>query len=78
MDVVDEAKRQERQDRDRAKKNQKQKTAVADAEQPLWINGMACCRDCQTPLDNERIGARPNAARCIPCKKIWEKKDNGR
>ncbi len=34
---------------------------------PLFIDGVACCRDCQEPILSARIKAKPGCSRCTPC-----------
>jgi DnaK suppressor protein len=44
-------------------------------EPPQWIdNGVVRCIDCGTPVNPNRLRAKPNAARCTYCQNIQEKK----
>lgn len=73
MDEADHAKLREMGFRDEALKRHRERAEADDAAKPLIIDGVVCCRDCQEPIEPERLRARPNAARCIDCKTIWER-----
>jgi DnaK suppressor protein len=36
--------------------------------------GVVICIDCTTPIEIARLSAKPNAARCIQCQTIEEKR----
>ncbi|MGR6871223.1 TraR/DksA C4-type zinc finger protein [Pseudomonas sp. HK3] len=42
------------------------------------IDGWVVCIDCVTPLQPDRLKAKPDAARCIECQSIHEKKEKRR
>lgn len=38
-------------------------------------NGQVLCIDCDEPVQSKRLEAKPNAARCIECQCIYEKRE---
>lgn len=76
MDISDKAKPLEQLERQCSIERQLDRAAIEDAIEPIYIDGVPCCRDCHDPLDEDRLRARPNAARCVPCKMIWEHRKN--
>lgn len=42
----------------------------ADTPDPVVIDGVACCADCEEPLTETRLKIR--AGRCVPCQEIAE------
>lgn len=75
MDPADYATQAEMGFRNAAIKRQQDQAAADNAAKPITIDGVICCCDCLEPIEPERLQARPNAARCIDCKTIWEKKN---
>lgn len=41
-------------------------------EDPLIVNGVLVCRGCGDGLSAERLRARPDATRCVPCQEELE------
>jgi len=75
MDDADRAKEREMAHRDRALANEL--AAHMESEPPLIIDGRRCCIDCEEPIPEERLAARPDSVRCIECKQIKEQKQRG-
>lgn len=42
-------------------------------EDPLIINGVRCCLDCEEPIPEGRLELEPDARRCVPCQTKHEK-----
>jgi len=70
MDDVDRAKIDEQEHRNRSIKN--------SLNQPFpkqkIIDGVVLCIDCLETIPEERLKAQKDAARCVECKSIYEKK----
>lgn len=77
MDDADRAKVVEQAHRKRALALLQDAAEREKSEGPIMIDGVAHCRDCKEPIPTERLAARPDAARCITCKEILEKRRNG-
>ncbi|MEN6619993.1 MAG: TraR/DksA C4-type zinc finger protein [Smithella sp.] len=43
-------------------------------EDPLIINGVRCCLDCEKPIPLRRLKLQPNAKWCVPCQTKNEKR----
>jgi len=43
-------------------------------EDPLIINGVRCCLECEEPIPQERLKLQPNARRCVGCATKIEKR----
>ena len=69
MDDLDRAKRLEQSERERLIQQHRQRLR----EQPLNIEGVACCRDCGTSIE-DRLAAGIDACRCIECQRIKERR----
>lgn len=50
---------------------------LAKAQEPLQlrIDGQICCLDCEAPIAANRLAAKPDAPRCIPCQQRKELQD---
>ncbi len=72
MDLLDEAKELEMAVRDRALANH-----FAGIKEPAQDveNGVVYCICCATVIPQERLLAKPNAARCVDCQLIFEHKE---
>jgi len=42
-------------------------------EDPLIIDGVRCCLDCEEPIPAARLELKPDATRCVPCLERKEK-----
>jgi len=42
-------------------------------EDPLIINGVRCCLDCEVPIPGGRLDKVPDARRCVNCQTKIEK-----
>lgn len=38
------------------------------------VAGHVLCIDCDEPVEPRRLAAKPNAARCIDCQTLWERR----
>ena len=45
---------------------------MGDDESPIYIDGVACCVDCEEPIPVARLKALPNCCRCIDCQEEYE------
>ena len=45
---------------------------ATDDEAPIYINGVACCVDCEEPIPLARLAALPHCCRCIDCQEEYE------
>lgn len=70
MDDADRAKEIEMRDRRAALKMAKHHPEPAQQ----IIDDEVLCIDCDTPVSQERLKAKPNAARCIDCQSLHEMK----
>ncbi|CAA0097693.1 RNA polymerase-binding transcription factor DksA [BD1-7 clade bacterium] len=70
MDIIDNAKAHEEQDRARAMHNQKASRTPEPAQHTT--SGHVICIDCADPISAQRLVAKPNAARCIDCQGFFE------
>lgn len=68
MDLFDEAQKQEQRFRERAIKQQQQRTQ----EKPDEDEHGRYCLDCADVIPLARIKALPNAVRCISCQQLKE------
>lgn len=41
-------------------------------EKPIYIDGVACCIDCEEPIPAARLEALPHCCRCIDCQEDYE------
>ncbi len=48
--------------------------AAHSNDEPFYIGGVRCCRDCEEPIPAERIRANPQAARCVACQARKERR----
>lgn len=71
-DLLDRAKDLEMLQRQKAL--QKTLSSVAEPEQDIRDDGVVICIDCGVVIPQTRLEAKPNAARCIHCQQIEEKK----
>jgi phage/conjugal plasmid C-4 type zinc finger TraR family protein len=39
---------------------------------PVYVDGVACCRDCGEPIPAARLAALPDAERCAECQQDFE------
>lgn len=74
MDDADRAKKLEVHQRHIALAAQQAKAADDDGAKPVMANGVAHCIGCGVVIPPERLKVRPNAARCVNCKTIYEKR----
>ena len=70
-DILDRAKDVEMQQRDQALKLA---LAVKEPAQEI-VNGRVLCIDCDAAIEMARLVAKPEAARCIHCQQVFEKKE---
>ena len=40
---------------------------------PIFIDGEACCRECEEPISPQRLAVIPDACLCIHCARQMEK-----
>ena len=45
----------------------------ASDDSPLYIAGIRCCVDCEEPIPEPRIEAKPDVARCVECQEKHER-----
>lgn len=69
-DLIDRAKEMEMRQRQVALDNALQTTEPAQDIQ----DGVVICIDCTIPIEIARLDAKPNAARCIQCQTIEERR----
>jgi phage/conjugal plasmid C-4 type zinc finger TraR family protein len=69
MDDVDVAQKYE----ESARRHGAAITLTPDRATPLVIDGETCCCDCEVVIPEERLAARPDAARCIECQTAHDK-----
>jgi phage/conjugal plasmid C-4 type zinc finger TraR family protein len=43
-------------------------------EDPLIIDGLRCCLDCEKPIPQKRLEVHPGAKRCVECQEKEEKR----
>ncbi|MEJ1358324.1 MAG: TraR/DksA C4-type zinc finger protein [Candidatus Sedimenticola sp. (ex Thyasira tokunagai)] len=72
MDDIDRAKQREVLHRDKAL--EAQLAAGAETESPYEVDGIRYCLDCHDEIPEERIKARPESVRCVPCKEKKEQR----
>jgi DnaK suppressor protein len=70
-DIFDAAEQVEQRQRDTALARARQ---VTPEPEQLVVSGVVLCIDCDDEVQPERLRAKPNAARCIHCQSIWERK----
>lgn len=72
MDILDDAKKAEMEDRDRALANHfaRAKDPAQDIE-----NGIVFCIRCGVEVERERLDVKPDAARCVDCQTIHEQQE---
>ena len=46
-------------------------------EEPLIIDGVRCCVDCEEPIPVRRIELLPDAVRCVECQEVHEQYKRG-
>lgn len=39
---------------------------------PVYVDGVACCRECGEPIPAARLAAAPDAECCVECQKDFE------
>ncbi|QEW05641.1 TraR/DksA C4-type zinc finger protein [Nitrincola iocasae] len=69
-DIVDHASEREQQQRDQALARR----VVFEPMQDVF-DGVVYCIDCGDQISQERLAAKPNAARCIHCQTTWERRN---
>lgn len=69
MDIFDQASELERLDRESALVRAR---AHLDLRGPEWVNGVACCRECGTPIPARRLEALPSVSLCLACQEERE------
>lgn len=52
----------------------KAKARHTEEEDPLIIDGVRCCLDCEKPIPLARLELQPNAHRCVQCQEKKEKR----
>lgn len=73
-DIVDIAQNEENSDRDAAILAALAPPAGCESG-PCWIDGLAYCRECETPIPEKRLKAVPGTGLCVFCAaEIQEKK----
>ncbi|CAA0111633.1 RNA polymerase-binding transcription factor DksA [BD1-7 clade bacterium] len=70
MDIIDDAKAREEQDRARAIEHHNSQRKQEPAQQKA--GRYVVCIDCCEPISAQRLAAKPNAARCIDCQGFLE------
>jgi phage/conjugal plasmid C-4 type zinc finger TraR family protein len=63
-DIIDDAQQEEMRIRSEALDRARAKHPDPG---PLFIDGVACCRDCEEPILSARLKAKPGCGRCVPC-----------
>ncbi|MGE4293881.1 MAG: TraR/DksA C4-type zinc finger protein [Desulfovibrio sp.] len=43
------------------------RVATDNGPGPVMIGGVACCIDCELPIDPARLAALPGCSRCVRC-----------
>jgi phage/conjugal plasmid C-4 type zinc finger TraR family protein len=71
MDQFDQAQALEELHRDKALEAHR-RSRRGDVSQ-LIIEGEICCRECNEPIEPERLKARPESVKCISCKVLEER-----
>ena len=69
MDIIDEANARADMFRENAVNAVRQNNPP---ESPLYLDGVRCCLDCEEPIPEERLEARPDAVRCVECQTMNE------
>jgi len=46
--------------------------AIPPEPGPVFIGGVACCRDCAKPILSARLKAKPGCSRCVTCQGALE------
>jgi len=69
MDIIDRAQEHERKLREQAI----YKALSRCDEDPLYIDGVRCCVDCEKPIPEGRLRIRPTAVRCVACQEKIER-----
>ncbi|HJW81964.1 MAG TPA: TraR/DksA C4-type zinc finger protein [Acidiferrobacterales bacterium] len=73
-DVVDSAcKLEQRENADALAAHMARVSALREPA-PQIENGVRVCIDCGDDLDEQRLAAQPDAARCVPCKTRAERR----
>lgn len=75
MDIVDRAEALEERQRNLALKHHK--SAQKELPQDI-VDGVVYCIDCGVKVQEERLKAKPDAARCIGCQGIYEQRSRYR
>ena len=52
----------------------KTRALYIEDDEPLIINGVRCCMDCEKPIPPARLDLQPNARRCVKCQTKKEKR----
>ena len=76
MDDLDRAKDLEMHQREQAIKKALSTPDHDFGEQPDIVDGIHYCIDCAEEIVTERLQIKPDAVRCVYCKKIWEQNRN--
>lgn len=75
MDILDQAKKREQFERQRAIDNVRKRDI--ETEQPDEEDGIRYCLDCGGEINLKRLEARPHSVRCVDCKTTRELKIKG-
>ncbi len=70
MDDIERAQRRQQADTAAAIEAQQARAAGSRVE-PVTIDGIACCADCEDPLPPHRV----QAGLCVPCKELREQRE---
>ncbi|MES9873138.1 MAG: TraR/DksA C4-type zinc finger protein [Candidatus Sedimenticola sp. 6PFRAG7] len=73
MDPVDKAKEAEVRFRNQSLK--RQQDHARETETPHVEDGIHYCIDCGDEIPEERMDARPESVRCVPCKQQKEQRE---
>lgn len=73
MDEIDAAQERDEFFRETAITQALKKRPTED-DDPLIINGVRCCLDCEEPIPVARLKAHPGAKRCTSCQSKKERK----
>lgn len=77
MDEIDAAQERDEFFRETALSKALNRRPLED-DDPLIIDGVRCCLDCEEPIPPARLKANPGAKRCTSCQSKKERrKDNG-
>ena len=72
MDEVDQAQEREAFYQEKILKAALQADQHDDGD-PLIIDGVRCCQNCEEPIDPKHLQVQPNAKRCVKCESRKER-----